>query len=179
MELRPQDVVGARQRSEPALVQMESLPSAPPLPAGHTHIPTHAAFSSQVLTGDWSQPVPYPALHESAPVGSSLRQNSQREERSSHRRGYATGAEGGTPGGEHTVTGDARADADSADEQPPGSLAWAMQAAAGASSAAASVLSAWIPWGQQNSSSHSDAPQQQGIQQTGSAAPGTAPTSGR
>ena len=179
MVLRARDVEGARQCSEPALVQMERLPSAPPLPVGHAHIPPHAASSSQALTGDWSQPVPYPALHGSSPVGPPRSQNFQGEERTSQRRGHATGAEGGTPGGEHAVAGDARADADSADGQPAGSLTWAMQAAAGASSAAASVLSAWLPWGQQDSSSHSDAPQQQGLQQTGSAAPGTAPTSGR
>ncbi len=161
-------------------MQLQSLPSAPPLPEGHTHVPQHAPSSScQDQMGDLSQPVPYPALHGALPVGNPYSQNFQREECTSQHRGHATRAEGRTPGGEDTMAGNCRAHADSADGQAAGSLAWAMQAAAGASSAVASVLSTWLPWGQHDSSSHSNARRQPRLQQTSSAAPCTAPSNGR
>lgn len=177
MLVRPPDAVASRQRSEPAHLQMESLPSAPPLPADNAY----ALHTSYAYSPGESQHVQYPSLAAS-PSGDA---EASRHAGSQSRQGQEV-KEQKEPGHAHAgsaicTQGDESAEAASPLEHPAGAVAWAMKAAAGASSAAASVLSAWLPW-QHGSSSTWEPPHQaphQEAQQEAQSRPPKAPSTGR
>ena len=155
---------GRRQDTEPEF-QLDSLPSAPPLPEHQVHA-LHAATSPG---GGGAQHSLYPSLHASThtearerPSQSQSRQGQggAQQEHGASRVGGQTG--GGSLGAGHVGSGPEGKSAEASPAvQPAGSLAWAMQTAAGAPRAAVSALSAWLPWYADSSTSSAPEPQQQ------------------
>ena len=164
--MRPKDSEGVRPRLEPASIQLETLPSAPPLPESHAHA-LGAASSARSLSQGTEQHSLHPSSHASTHVGPGLepsrsqsRQGSVRDQQRHHAVCMEEQTLEGSPGSGDRDSGQIGDSAEvSAAVQPAGSLAWAMQAATGASSVAVSALSAWLPW--RPDSSMSTRPQQE------------------
>ena len=150
-----------RQDTELADPHLQSLPSAPPLPEAQADA-LYAASSAQSVGLGHAQHSFYPSLHESTHSKSALRP-SQSQSRQ-HEAPSTGGQTGGGPLGPAKGQGGESAEATPA-VQPAGSLKWAAQIAAGASSAAVMTLSAWLPW--QHDSSTSRVPQQEQQLQSG------------
>lgn len=154
-----------KQDTEPADPHLGSLPSAPPLPEAQANALYTASSSQSAGLGDAERHL-YPSLYTSTHPGSALRP-SPSQSRQTH--------EGGQTGGGSLGSADGRGGQSAAASpavKPASSLGWAVQTAAGASSAAVTALSAWLPW--QHDSSASSAPQQEPQQK-----PQAAPQSGR
>jgi len=165
--VRPQDVEGDRHHSGPARVQMESLPSAPPLPESHAHA-LHAASSCHSLACGSAQHVQYPCLHASPRIENSMRaglsqsRQGQQEDQTNVAQDTVGQTAGGSLGAGDLDPGQGGDSAGAGPAvQPAGGLAWAMQTAAGASSAAVSALSAWLPWHHDSSTAKSTGQEQQ------------------
>ncbi len=181
MLVRPQGVEGDRYRSEPATVQMESLPSAPPLPESHAHA-LHAASSCRSLGCGSAQHVQYPSLHASPRpengmrAGQSQSRQGQQEDQQKTAQNMVSQTAGGSLGAGDLDPGQGGDSAGASPAvQPAGGLAWAVQTAAGASSAAVSALSAWLPWHHDSSTANATGQEQQQKPQ-GQAAPQTVPS---
>ena len=184
--VRPGDRERLRPHPEPANIpQLDSLPSAPPLPESQAH-GLHAASSSQSPGQATKQHGLYPSLHASPHSGPGLglthsqRMQGQARDHQGHQPESMEGQTVERPlrsGNGHSVgQGGDSAEASPA-VQPAGGLAWAVQTATGASSAAASALSAWLPW--RPDISKSSAPHQEQLQQLPQAALQTPPSTRR
>ena len=144
-----------RQVTEPADPHLESLPSAPPLPEAQANV-LYAASSSQSAGSGNAERSMYPSLYASTHSGSALRPD-QSQSRQTHEAPRMREQTGGGSLGSADGRGAETAVASPA-VKPAGSLAWAMDPAAGDSSAAVTALTAWLPW--QHDSSTASKPQQ-------------------
>lgn len=157
---------GGKQDTEPG-IHLGSLPSAPPLPEHQTHA-LHAASSSLSPGPGNAQHTLNPSLHASTHSGACVRpsQSQTRQEQGGDQQRHTPSMGAQTGGGSlGPATGGRGQEGVSTEAspavQPAGSLAWAMQTAAGAPRAAVSALSAWLPWHADSSTSSAPQPEQQ------------------